>query len=103
MHFPIKYYLPHLIFFGVYLAALVPVLYYYHRRHPHPRFRAGIGEMTLIAVIALLIGGSASYALGNLFRGDQKFGLDAAYDHGAGWSKDTNAPQEKSEDNYRKE
>ena len=47
MQFPIKYFLPHIVFFGVYLAALIPVLYYYRRRTPNPRFRPTFGEMAM--------------------------------------------------------
>ena len=92
----LKYYLPHLIFFGVFLAALIPVLYYYQRRNPHPRFRPGAGEMTMIVVFALTIGGGACYFLGNVFRGEQKQFQNP--DYGAGWSAGVNAPQEDKDD-----
>jgi hypothetical protein len=65
----VKQYLPHIILFGVFLAALIPVLYYYRRRHPNPRFRPGAGEMALLVVLALAVGGPACYFLGNVFRG----------------------------------
>ena len=96
----LKYYLPHLIFFGVFLAALVPVLYYYQRRNPHPRFRPGVGEMTMISVLALAIGGGASFFLGNVFRGDPTLKqLEENPEHGAGWSTGTNqVPDEKEEE-----
>jgi hypothetical protein len=65
----VSYYFPHILLFCVFLAALIPVLYYYRRRHPHPRFRPGAGEMLMIVVFALAIGGPACYFLGNVFRG----------------------------------
>ena len=94
---PFKYYIPHLVFFGVFLAALAPVLYYYQRRNPNPRFRPGVGEMTMIAVFALFVGGLASWFLGNFFRGDQR--SPEKFDHGAGWSSGSTAPPGK--DNSR--
>jgi hypothetical protein len=83
----VKYYLPHIILFCVFLAALLPVMYYYRRRHPHPRFRPGAGELTLLFVFAIAIGAPACYFLGNVFRG----GVDTKKftekpDEGAGWS-----------------
>ena len=95
----VKYYLPHIVFFSVFLAALLPVLYYYQRRNPHPRFRPGMGEMTLIVVFALSIGGAACFMLGNVFRGDQNLRqFMGRPDEGAGWSSGTTGPQKKEED-----
>lgn len=91
---PSVHYLPHLVFFGVFIFALAPVLYYYQRRNPNPRFRPGLGEMTMISVFTLFVGGLACFFLGNVFRGDQK--SPEKSDHGAGWSSGTSAPQEKS-------
>jgi len=97
--YPLDYYLPHLIFFGVFLAALIPVLYYYQRRNPHPRFRPGAGEMTMIAVFALTVGAGACYMLGNVFRGDPNLKrFQENPDHGAGWSSGRNAPQDDKDD-----
>jgi len=67
---PVKHYLPHFILLGVFLAALIPVLYYYQRRNPNPRFRPGVGEMTLLFVLAMAVGGPGIYFVGNLFRKD---------------------------------
>ena len=92
---PLKSYYPHLIFFGVFILALAPVLYYYQRRNPNPRFRPGVGEMTLISVAALFLGGMACFFLGNVFRGDQK--SSPKFDHGAGWSKDDSSPPAKND------
>ena len=96
MHFlPLKYYIPHLVFFGVFLAALSPVLYYYQRRNPSPRFRPGVGEMTMITVVTVFIGAVACFFLGNFFRGDRK--PIEKTDYGAGWSEGTSTSQEKDD------
>ena len=89
---PLKAFYPHLIFFGVFIAALAPVLYYYQRRSPNPRFRPGFGEMTLVSVVALFLGGIACFLLGNVFRGEQK--SPEKFNHGAGWSKDSSTSQD---------
>ncbi len=83
------------MFFGVFLAALVPVLYYYQRRNPSPRFRPGFGEMAMIAVVTVFVGAVACFFLGNFFRGDGR--SPEKFDHRAGWSKGTSAPQEKDD------
>jgi hypothetical protein len=101
VQFSLKYFLPHIIFFSVYLAALVPVLYYYRRRNPNPRFRPSMGEMTLITIVALMLGGTACWFLGNVFRGDQRFN-NSVPDQGAGWSRGTSGPQDSGGDSrYR--
>jgi hypothetical protein len=66
----VKSYLPHIILLGVFLAALFPVMYYYSRRHPNPRFRPGAGELTLLFVLAMAVGLPGIYFVGNLFRKD---------------------------------
>lgn len=99
-----KYYTPHIILFCVFLAALIPVLYYYRRRNPNPRFRPNTGEMMLVSVFALAIGGPACYFLGNVFRKD---GIDMKKltekpDEGAGWSNNTSIPREDPDEKDRK-
>jgi hypothetical protein len=95
----IKFYLPHLIFFGVFCLAITPVLFYYQRRSPNPRFRPGLGEMTMVTIMALFAGGLASYGLGALFRGDQNLRQYLTRpDEGAGWSRGTTGPQESDDD-----
>ena len=64
----LKYYLPHLTFFIVFLVAAVPVLYYIQRKNPHPRFRPHIGEMSLITLFAVFICGGMAFGLGSLFK-----------------------------------
>ena len=102
MTFSLKYFLPHIVFFSVFLAVLIPVLFYYRRRNPNPRFRPTVGEMTLVTVIALMIGGTACWFLGNFFRGDQRLD-NSVPDQGAGWSRGTNGPQDKDDSPYRKD
>lgn len=103
MQYSIKYFLPHIIFFSVFIVVLIPTLYYYRRRNPNHHFRPSLGEMTMITVFALMLGGTACWFLGNLFRGDQK--LDNTIpDQGAGWSSGTSGPRDTSEDShYRKD
>jgi amino acid transporter len=84
----VQFYLPHIILFSVFLIVLTVVLYYYRRRHSNPRFRPGAGEIMVIAIIAIVVGGYACYGLGNVFRGDLDFNLwKGTVDHGAGWSE----------------
>ena len=105
MHYPVKHFLPHIILFSVYVVALVPMLYYYRRRQPHHRFRPSLGEMTMITVFALVVGGTACWFLGNVFRGDQNINMSVP-DHGAGWSGGSSGPQDSGGEgggNYRRE
>ena len=39
-------------FFIVSICAVVPVLYYYQRKNPDPRFRPRFGEMLLMGILA---------------------------------------------------
>jgi hypothetical protein len=99
----LKYYLPHLVFFAVFLAALIPVLYYYRKRNPNPRFRPNAGEMTMISVLALAVGGAACYFLGDVFRSDRDFMKEfkAKPNAGSGTSQDAPEPREEKEDKRR--
>lgn len=63
----IKFYIPHLIFFGVFFVAAVPMLYYYQRKNPNPRCRPTFGEMTMVTVFALALCGGMGMGLGALF------------------------------------
>lgn len=63
-----KFYYPHITFFIVFMVAAVPVLYYYQRKNPHPRFRPGFGEMTMVTVMAVMLCGGMAFGLGSLFR-----------------------------------
>jgi len=64
----LKNYLPHLTFFTVFFVAAIPVLYYIQRKNPHPRFRPGFGEMSLITLLAVFICGGMAFGLGSLFK-----------------------------------
>ena len=100
----LKYYLPHIVFFSVFVAVLIPMLYYYRRKNPNPRFRPGAGEMTMVAVVALCMGAGACYMLGNFFRGDQNLSqyLEEP-NEGAGWSQGASGPKKEPEDSrFRK-
>jgi hypothetical protein len=99
----VKYYLPHIIFFSVFCVAIAPVIYYYQRRNPNPRCRPSLGEMTMVTIMALVVGGGASFLLGNVFRGDQNLRQFLAKpDEGAGWSRGTTGPSEDDEDDSRR-
>jgi hypothetical protein len=99
----VKPYIPHIILLGVFLAALIPTLYYYQRRNPNPRFRPGFGEMLLLFVFALAIGGPACYMVGDLFRkGVNTKDFEKPPDEGAGWSNNTSIPQEDEDEKDRK-
>jgi hypothetical protein len=63
-----KFYYPHITFFIVFMVAAVPVLYYYQRKNPHPRFRPGFGEMAMVTVMAVMLCGGMAFGLGSLFR-----------------------------------
>ncbi len=89
-----------MILFGAYLAVLIPFLYYYRRRNPNPRFRPSAGEMTMVAIMLLMIGGTACWFLGNMFNNEPDPNK-AVPDHGAGWSGGTSGPQEGPD--YRRE
>lgn len=64
---------PQCIFFLVFMAACVPVLYYYRRRNPNPRFRPTAGEMTLMSVFCAFICAGLSFGLGSVFNEHQDF------------------------------
>lgn len=62
-----------IIFFVVGVIAVIPVLYYYYRRNPHPRFRPPVGEMAMISVFALMFIGGGSYFMGTVLTSDPDF------------------------------
>jgi negative regulator of sigma E activity len=61
-------YRSHLIFFGVFFGAAIPVLYYIYRKNPHPRFRPTFGEMSVMTLIAACVSGAMAIGLGQLFQ-----------------------------------
>jgi hypothetical protein len=56
----------HGLFLAFTLLAAVPVLNYYYKRNPIPRFRPSFGEMTLVSLIALIICLAISWPMANL-------------------------------------
>jgi hypothetical protein len=64
---------PQCIFFLVFMGACVPVLYYYWKRNPNPRFRPTAGEMTLVTVFCAFLSGGLSVGLGGVFNENQDF------------------------------
>ena len=64
---------PQCIFFLVFMAACVPVLYYYQRRNPNPRFRPTFGEMSMVTLFAMCLCGGLSFGLGSVFNEHQDF------------------------------
>ena len=89
----VHFYMPHLILFSVFVVVLTVVLYYYRNKHRDPRMRPRLGEIAVVAVIGLLLGGFACYGLGNFFRGDLDFKTwQGTVDYGEGWSAGDSAP-----------
>ncbi|MBP7948833.1 MAG: hypothetical protein KA004_04195 [Verrucomicrobiales bacterium] len=64
-------YTPQIIFFLVFMAAAVPILIYYRRRNPNPRFRPSLGEMTMVSLFAVVICGVMGVGLGTIFNKEQ--------------------------------
>ncbi len=99
----VKHYLPHIVFFGIFLVALLPVLYYYQRKNPNPRFRPRAGEMTLVLVICCAVAGPACYLLGNIYRnGDPGSDFSKKPDEGAGWSRGMSSSHNDDDDKGNK-
>ena len=61
------------IFFVVGLIAVLPVLYYYYKRNPNPRFRPPVGEMAMISLFALLFVGGGAYLMGTVLTSNPEF------------------------------
>ncbi len=99
----LKHYQAHLIFFLVFFAAAVPILYYIRRKNPNPRFRPGMGEMSVMTLIAVFICGGMAFGLGSLFRPENDgSSLKKKPDAGAGWSAGTTGVEEDTGDGRRK-
>jgi len=62
-----------LIFFCVGVVAATPVLYYYYKRNPQPRFRPALGEMVMVSIFALFFIGGGSVLMGTLLSSNPKF------------------------------
>ena len=83
----LTYYLPHLIFFSVFAAAAIPVIFYIWRKNPDPRFRPNAGEMSLIILFAAFLCGGMAVGLGGLFKPENDgSGMKKKPNEGAGWS-----------------
>lgn len=53
-------------FFLVCVAVVIPFLYWYRKRNPHPHFRPRLGEMVLVSILAFGFAGGASIFMGML-------------------------------------
>ena len=83
----LKHYLPQIIFFAVFAAAALPIIYYIWRKNPDPRFRPSAGEMSLIIVFATFICGGMAIGLGSLFKPENDgTSMKKKPTEGAGWS-----------------
>ena len=73
----IKYFIlghkPQFVFFIIFMAACVPMLIYYRRKNPNPRFRPSAGEMTMVSLLATCVCLGISFGLGSLFNEHQDF------------------------------
>ncbi len=61
------------IFFVISLVCAVPVLFWYYRRHPHPRFRPKAGEMVMVTLFAGLLSLGGSLLIGGLMDDPEQF------------------------------
>ena len=64
------------IIFWVLIAACLPVLVFWVRRHRDPRFRPRVGEVFLVSLIMLMGSSTAAYFLRGIFSADD-FARDA--------------------------
>lgn len=64
---------PQFVFFMVFMAACIPMLFYYRKRHANPRFRPTAGEMTLVSIFAVMMSAGIAFGLGGLFNEKQDF------------------------------
>jgi hypothetical protein len=66
-----------LIFFVLALICAAPVLFWYYRRHNHPRFRPKLGEMAMVTLFVVLLSLGGSMLLGGLMDDPDQFRPDA--------------------------
>lgn len=66
-------YRPQCVFFLVFMAACVPVLFYYRRRNPNPRFRPSNGEMAMVSLFAAALSAGLGFGIGGMFNERQDF------------------------------
>lgn len=58
---------PQSIFFLVFIIACLPVLFYYRRRNPNPRFRPTMGEMAMVSLFAAAFSAGMAMVIGGMF------------------------------------
>lgn len=61
------------IFLVISLFVAAPLLVYYYRRHPHPRFRPKIGEMAAVTLITVMACWGGSALLGTILDDPDQF------------------------------
>jgi|GEM_PF-2042597 len=78
------------IFFVISLGCSLPVLYWYYRRNPHPRFRPKLGEMAMVSLFAVLLSLGGSLLIGGMMDDPERFtedtgmGVTSAKDYARG-------------------
>lgn len=65
-----------IILFVISLIVAAPVMFYYYRRNPNPRFRPALGEMVLIGVLTLGLCGTAAFYLGGVMNDPESVRAD---------------------------
>lgn len=65
-----------LVFFIIALVCAVPVLYWYYRRQPNPRFRPRIGEMVMVGIFAIMLSWGGSMLIGGLMDDPEQLRAD---------------------------
>lgn len=60
------------IVFSVFVIAILPVLWFYARRHSNPRLRPRVGEVALLGLLLTMISAGAAYLVSGIF-GAQEF------------------------------
>lgn len=75
-----------IVFSVAFMLAAAPVLYYYYRRNPNPRFRPTFGEMSMVSLLAFALCVGAGFGLGGIFKAENDGkSLTAAPDEDAGF------------------
>lgn len=95
-------YRPQCIVFLIFMTASLPVLQYYRRRQPNPRFRPSLGEMAMVTLFAAILSAGAGMGIGGLFneRLDfKKLANKPEADYGAQRKPDLKARKSNEEDN----
>lgn len=99
-----SHYAPHIIFTLVFFAAFVPVLYYYQRKNPDPRFRPHFGEMSMVTLFVICLCGGLGYGIGSLINPENDGrAMNKKPNEGAGWSDNREEMADKERDRARRE